>query len=88
MSELRRVLTEIRAAPPAGGLDELARRLGVCRDELDAMIGYWVHRGELVVEEMAGCTSAGCAGCPMATAARGGCTGPRRPGVVLLSPAG
>ncbi|MPZ84484.1 MAG: hypothetical protein GEV28_30475 [Actinophytocola sp.] len=81
MSHLARVLAEIRASTTATGLDELARRLGVSRDDLDALIGYWVHRGELVVDETIGCTAGSCHGCALAA---GGCA-PRRSGPVLVT---
>lgn len=86
MSQLGRVLTEIRAAPTATSLDELASRLEVSRDDLDAMIGYWVHCGELIVEEISGCAAGSCGGCPLASRPGSGCAGdPHRSGPVLVT---
>lgn len=69
MSALRQVLTEIRSAPGGTGLNDIARRVGVSRDELDAMVDYWVRRGRLSVEEIGGgCPAAGCGGCSAGTA--------------------
>lgn len=87
MSPLHRVLAEIRAAPATASLDDLARRLAVSRDELDAMIGYWVHQGELVVEEITGCASSGCASCALAGAGCGGAPGRTGAGLVTVRPA-
>ncbi len=67
MSELGAVLDAVRTAPAAISLDLLARRLGMRRDDLDAALGYWVHLGELVVEELPNCASTGCGGCPLST---------------------
>ena len=67
MSELGAVLDAVRAAPAATSLDLLARRLKMSRDDLDAALGYWVHLGELVVEELPNCASTGCGGCPLST---------------------
>jgi hypothetical protein len=58
---LRAVLDAVRAAD--AGLDDIALDLGVRRDELDAAVEYWAHRGELVVAEIGGCPPAGCTGC-------------------------
>lgn len=44
MSPLRRILEEINGAHEAVGLDEIARRIGVTRDEADAMVAYWVRK--------------------------------------------
>lgn len=93
MSELDRVLTEIQGTPAPKSLNDLARRLDVSRDELDVMIGYWIHRGELVVEEVSCGTSGSCAGCPLTGPAgcRRGPTGPvmiSRVGAPGLSPPG
>jgi hypothetical protein len=74
MSGLADALAAIRAAPAGTSLAELARRLGVDPDDLDAMVGYWIHRGELTVAPAAGCSDGACAGCPVA---RRGCAGPR-----------
>jgi hypothetical protein len=79
MSQLQRVLNEIRAGAGATSIDDLARRLNIPRDDLDAMVGYWVHRGELLVEGTVNCASGSCAGCPVAV----GC-GPGRPVLVTI----
>jgi hypothetical protein len=71
MNELDRVLAAIRAAPAATTMEALARHLGVARDDLDAMVGYWVHRGAVVIEEVPWCASAGCSGCALAGTACG-----------------
>jgi hypothetical protein len=63
MSMLRQVLARVRAGPPGTGLDDIARGLGVTRDEVDAMVEYWVRRGELVMDELSSCASGGCGGC-------------------------
>jgi hypothetical protein len=76
---LARVLAEIRAAPPGTGLDELARRVGLSRDEADLAVDYWVRRGELVVGEL-GCAATSCAGCPLRGPHRSGC------GLIAISP--
>ncbi|WP_367115008.1 FeoC-like transcriptional regulator [Actinophytocola sp.] len=84
------MLAEIRAARPGTRLDDIARHLDLTRDELDAMIGYWVHRGQLTVAEIGGCPPVGCAGCFLAHAGRPGC-GRSRPGrslVAIAAPAG
>jgi hypothetical protein len=74
---LRAVLAAVRGAPPGAGRDDLARRLGLRRDEFDAMVDYWVHRGELAVDRLGGCPPAGCGGCPVAATGCG-------PGVLAL----
>lgn len=63
MSMLRQVLARVRTAVPGSGLDDIARGLGVTREEVDAMVEYWVRRGELVVDELSSCASGGCGGC-------------------------
>lgn len=81
MSALRRLLREISAADRAVSLDEIARRVGVSRDEADAMVGYWVRKGRLAVTDLAtACPTGGCAGCAFATAARRAATGDRGTG--------
>jgi hypothetical protein len=80
---LARVLTEVRAAAPGTGLDEVARRLGLSRDEVDLAVDYWARRGELVVDELGcapSCAAPSCAGCPLAGPRRSGC------GLVTISP--
>jgi FeoC like transcriptional regulator len=57
---LRAVLDAVRTAAPGTGLDEIARSLGLARDEVDAMVDYWERRGKLTVERLRGCSSAGC----------------------------
>lgn len=86
MTGLRDVLRAVRAAAPGTGPDDLARGLGLDRDELAAMIDYWVRRGELTVEELAGCPPTGCAGCPAAGGGWRVCPGrPAERGPTLLA---
>jgi hypothetical protein len=87
MSVLDRVLAELRAAPAGTSLDELARRAEVPREQVDAAVGYWVHSGELVVEEITGCAAGSCAECPVAGAGRSGagCGDSARRGPVLVT---
>lgn len=75
MSTLRAVLAAVRAARPGTGLDDVARSLGLSRDEVDAMVDFWVRRGELTAEPLRGCPSAGRCG------ARDGARGGARDGV-------
>jgi hypothetical protein len=75
MSVLDQVLAELRNTPTATSLADLARRSGVSRDELDAAVGYWVHSGELVVEEIVGCAAGSCNSCPVAGPATAGRSG-------------
>ncbi len=60
MSALRAVLAAVRAAPPGTGLDAVARQLDLSRDEVEAMVDYWVRRGELTVEPLRSCSGGGC----------------------------
>lgn len=63
-SPLRAVLAAVRSAGPGVGLDEIAKRLDLSRDEVDAMVGYWEERGVLSVTRLGGgCVSARCADC-------------------------
>lgn len=69
MSPLRQLLAEVRDARGGVRLDDIARRVGVARDEAAALVDYWVARGELAREEVAGgCPPAGCGGCALARA--------------------
>ncbi|MGC1210875.1 MAG: FeoC-like transcriptional regulator [Micromonospora sp.] len=70
MSVLRDVLRRVRTAAPGRGLDDIARDLGISRDEVDAMVDYWVRRGELVVDELSSCASGSCGSCRLS--GRGG----------------
>lgn len=75
MSVLRAVLVEIRAAVADAGevnLDEIAGRLEVGRDELDAMVDYWAARGRLSLREL-GCRVTDC---PLGSCAAGCRIGP------------
>ena len=54
-SPLRAVLAAVRTASSGTGLDEIARNLGLSRDEVDAMVDYWEQRGELAVDHGGGC---------------------------------
>ena len=60
----RRVLDAVRTAGPGTGLDDIARRLGLRRDDVDAAIGYWLCRGELSTRRV-DCASTGCPQCPL-----------------------
>jgi hypothetical protein len=72
LSVLDRVLAEFRNGTAAMSLDELARRMRLPRDQVDAAVGYWVHSGELVAEQVAGCAAGSCTACPVARAGRSG----------------
>jgi hypothetical protein len=63
VSALRAVLAAVTSASAGTGLAEIARRLDLSVDEVGAMVDYWVRRGRLVVEPLAGCGPAACAGC-------------------------
>jgi hypothetical protein len=91
VNPLHRVLAEIRERPAATSLDELGRRLGLSRDELDAVVGYGLHSGDLVVETITGCAVGSCTQCPVAPSATAGGSAPgcgrdgRRPAPVLVA---
>lgn len=82
MSPLRQVLTEIAGARGGVSLDDVARRVGVSRGEVESMVDYWVRKGRLSAEVVgSGCPTDGCGGC----ASTDSCgTGPRQ-GPVLLA---
>ncbi|WP_433352653.1 FeoC-like transcriptional regulator [Microtetraspora malaysiensis] len=85
MSALRRVLEEITAARGGTSLDEIARRLEISRDEVDAMVSYWIRKGRLSADDIAAaCPSGGCGGCALGDDGKPGC-GTRRDGPVLLA---
>jgi hypothetical protein len=86
-SPLRQVLAEVRAsAHRPTTLDEMARRVGVTRDEVESMIDYWVRRGRLTVDRIGrGCAGSGCAGCPSARNGVPGCGTPATGGPVLVA---
>jgi hypothetical protein len=85
LSPLRQVLREIRSAGSAS-LDDVARAVGVSRDEVHAMVDYWVRRGQLSVEEIGrGCASGGCGSCPSGDDGAPGCGSPTTGGPVLLA---
>jgi hypothetical protein len=86
VSPLRRLLEEVTAARGGVTMDEIARRVGVGRDEADAMVAYWVRKGRLSVDDLgAACPSGGCGGCALGgDDGRPGC-GTRRDGPVLLA---
>jgi hypothetical protein len=80
VSPLRAVLAEVRAAGPGRGLDEIAKSLGLARDEVDAMVEYWERRGKLTIERLRGCPSGGCSakgagGCAVDGGAANGAAG-------------
>ncbi|MFC9994857.1 FeoC-like transcriptional regulator [Nocardia sp. NPDC127526] len=82
MSALREVLAEITAARGGVGLDDVARRIGVSRNEVDAMVDYWVRKGRLSAEPVtSGCPADGCGGCP----SDGACSTTVQPGPVLVA---
>lgn len=84
-SPLRRILEEINGAHEAVSLDEIARRIGITRDEADAMVAYWVRKGRLSSDDLtAACPSGGCGTCPSGDNGTPGC-GTRRDGPVLLA---
>jgi hypothetical protein len=87
---LRAVLAEIRAARGGGvSLAEVARRVGISREEAEAMVDYWVARGALGATDIGrGCSSGGCGGCPSGTAdGAPGCStaGPSGPVLVAIT---
>ena len=87
---LRAVLAEIRAARGGGvSLAEVARRVGVSREEAEAMVDYWVRRGALGTTDLGrGCASGGCGGCPSAARDGGpgcGTDGPSGPVLVAIT---
>ncbi len=85
MSALRRVLAEITAARGGTSLDEIARRLDLGRDEVDAMVGYWIRKGRLSADDIAAaCPGGGCGACVLGRDGGPGC-GPGRDGPTLLA---
>ncbi|MCN9243808.1 FeoC-like transcriptional regulator [Streptomyces sp. RY43-2] len=87
---LRAVLAEIRAARGGGvSLTEVAQRVGVSREEAEAMVEYWVQRGALATTDLGrGCASGGCGGCPSAARDGGpgcGTDGPSGPVLVAIT---
>lgn len=67
MSPLRQVLAEIVASPGERSLNDIAQRLDLSRDEVEAMVEYWVSRGRLTVDQIGGgCPPGGCGGCGVA----------------------
>jgi radical SAM superfamily enzyme YgiQ (UPF0313 family) len=84
VSPLRQVLREIRSAGSAS-LDDVARAVGVNRDEVDAMVDYWVRRGQLSIEEIGrGCPGGGCGSCSSGDDGAPGCGSPSTGGPVLI----
>nr|WP_240943038.1 FeoC-like transcriptional regulator [Planosporangium thailandense] len=78
-------MREIRSADSVS-LDEVARNVGVSRGEVDAMVDYWVRRGQLTVEEIGrGCPGGGCGSCPSGNGDAPGCGSPTTGGPVLLA---
>ncbi|NBM20479.1 FeoC-like transcriptional regulator [Streptomyces sp. GC420] len=63
MNNLRAVLARVEAGRPGTTLAGIARELGIGRDEVEAIVDYWVGRGRLEVNTMASCPASGCAGC-------------------------
>ncbi|QLY31329.1 FeoC-like transcriptional regulator [Nocardia huaxiensis] len=84
MSPLRQVLAEITTARGGVRLDDVARRVGVSRAEVDSMIEYWVRRGKLSTEAItSGCPTGGCGTCP-STSSCG--TRPAGPVLIAITP--
>jgi hypothetical protein len=73
MSVLGDVLTAVRAARSGSTLDDVAEQLGLTRDDVAAMVDYWVRRGELTIDEVGGCPPVGCAGCHFGRPGVGSC---------------
>ncbi|MEV5409762.1 FeoC-like transcriptional regulator [Thermopolyspora sp. NPDC052614] len=85
MSALREVLAEITAARGVTSLDAIARRLNLGRDEVDAMVGYWIRKGRLSADDLAAaCPTGGCGTCALGRDGAPGC-GPVRGGPTLLA---
>jgi hypothetical protein len=60
VSALRAVLAAVLEARPGTGLDDIARRLELSRDEVEAMVDYWARRGVLSVQRLRGCPGGAC----------------------------
>jgi hypothetical protein len=72
-SPLRAVLAEVSGGR-AASLAEVARRVGVSRDEAAAMVEYWVRKGRLTADDLgAACPSGGCGSCSSGHGDRPGC---------------
>jgi hypothetical protein len=88
-SPLRQVLAEVRSGT-ATSLSEVARRVGVSRDEASAMVDHWVRKGRLSVDDLgAACPSAGCGSCSSGHGDRPGCGSASpadRPVLLAISP--
>lgn len=85
MSALRQILKEITASRGGVSLDEIARRVGVSREEAEAMVGYWTRKGRLTTDDVAAaCPSGGCGSCAQGNDGKPGC-GSRADGPVLLA---
>ncbi|MEV7415868.1 FeoC-like transcriptional regulator [Streptomyces sp. NPDC089919] len=83
---LRRALAAFREAAPGEGLDAVAGRLGVGREEAADLAAYWVRKGRLRRTEIG---TPDCAGCFFAARSCTGCpTAPAAPVVVAFSPVG
>ncbi|MCW2901407.1 MAG: hypothetical protein JWO67_3672 [Streptosporangiaceae bacterium] len=86
MSALRQLLKEISEARGGVSIDDIARKVGVSRDEADAMVDYWVRKGRLSVDDLAaGCPSGGCGGCAQGVKGKPGCGSSPGNGPVLLA---
>jgi hypothetical protein len=86
LSALRQILKEISEARGGVGIDDIARKVGVTRDEADAMVDYWVRKGRLSVDDLAAaCPSGGCGGCAQGVNGTPGCGSSPRGGPVLLA---
>ncbi|MGH4028999.1 FeoC-like transcriptional regulator [Actinomycetota bacterium Odt1-20B] len=84
---LRQVLAEVRAARGSVRPADIAARVGLAPDEAEAMIDFWVRRGELTREEVGGgCPPAGCGGCALVQACGGPALAARRPLLLTVRP--
>lgn len=60
MSRLREVRRLLRERPGRADLESIARQLDLGRDEVDAMVDYWVRRGELKRTVFGACAATVC----------------------------
>lgn len=86
VSPLRRVLLELQLGT---GLDDIAQHLGLARDEVEAMVEYWVRRGRLTLRRIdRTCPTGGCGACPAARGNAAECSGSSHdsPALLAISP--
>lgn len=75
LGPLRQVLAHITAQTGAVRLDDVAVAVGVPRAVVEDMVGYWVRRGRLRVDDGGACSTAAthsCLACPI----KGACASP------------